>query len=364
MPADLRGPAEVWCELIDSARERIDIAQFYAISRAGSTLDVVMAHLEQAATRGVCIRFLMEKQGLRQSDEATLARLRQVERLQFRLLDYGRISEGGILHAKYFVIDGQRAYSGSQNFDWRSLEQIIETGLRIDNVTAARQLQAIFEMDWLCTQLQETGQPQEIPAIRQASPPIWRDAPFIVAASPAQLNPPGVADAEALLGEILQQAETSVCIAVMEYAPLGQKGRYYGYIDEALRKAAGRGVAVALLVSDWNLTPQKLPYLRALAVLPNISLRVLTLPPDPSGFIPYARVLHSKIMTVDQRFAWVGSSNWSGGYMDKSRNVEILVQDKALARKLETLYRQLWQCPHSKPLDVTHDYAVPHPGTP
>jgi len=36
---------------------------------------------------------------------------------------------------------------GSQNFDWRSLEQIIETGLRIDNIVAAAQLQAIFEMD-------------------------------------------------------------------------------------------------------------------------------------------------------------------------------------------------------------------------
>jgi len=76
---DLRGPAEVWVELIDSARERIDIAQFYAISRAGTLLDIVMVLLEQAAMRGVRIRFLMEKQGLCQSDETTLARLRQPE---------------------------------------------------------------------------------------------------------------------------------------------------------------------------------------------------------------------------------------------------------------------------------------------
>lgn len=363
-PHDLRGPAEVWLELIDSARERIDIAQFYAISRPGSKLDIVMAHLEQAAMRGVFIRFLMEKQGLRQSDEMTLGRLRQVPGLQFRLLDYGRISEGGILHAKYLVIDGVRAYSGSQNFDWRSLEQIIETGLRIDNAAVAGQLQAIFETDWHFARCLDAGVPVKVPAIRQAIPFVEYDAACVVAASPARFNPGGVTDSEKLLGEILEQAEKSVCVAVMEYAPLGQKGRYYGRIDQALREAAGRGVKVELLVSDWNLSAQKLPYLRSLAVLPNISLCVLTLPPDPSGFIPYARVLHSKIMTVDRRYAWVGSSNWCGGYMDKSRNVEILLRDQAVADSLESLFRQWWQSPHTEPLDVTRTYPPPHPEAP
>lgn len=167
------------------------------------------------------------------------------------------------------------------------------------------------------------------------------------------------------MGEILEQAEKSVRVAVMEYASLDKKDRFYGRIDQVLREAAERGVKVELLVSDWNLTAQKLSCLRSLAALPDISLRVLTLPHDPSGFIPYARVLHSKIMIVDQRFAWVGSSNWCGGYVDKSRNVEILLRDHAMAGNLDRLcQQQWWQSPHTELLNVTRAFPQPHPATP
>jgi len=359
----LRGPAEVWCEMIDQAQESIDFEQFYAISQTGSTLDRVLEHLEQAAARGVRIRFLMEKKGLRFSDEATLERIRRIPNLQFRLLAYSDIT-GGIIHAKFFVVDRREAFSGSQNFDWRALEQIDETGLRIADPTMAAQLQAIFTLDWDNAGRIAAGQAALAPTALGRSAPPAADAPAVLVASPARFNPPGVADSEAALVDIFGHATRNIRIAVMEYSPLDQSHHYYGPLDQALRAAAGRGVKVELLVANWNLVPAKLPYLKSLAVLPNIQVRVLTLPQAPGGFIPFARVLHSKIMAVDDHIAWVGSSNWEGGYLDNSRNVEIILRDSHVADQVKALHQQLWHSQYTAPLDVTRDYPVPHPGTP
>ncbi|EPN59767.1 phospholipase D, partial [Pseudomonas syringae pv. actinidiae ICMP 19096] len=68
--------------------------------------------------------------------------------LTLRVLPYARLTDSGIIHAKFFVVDGKQAFIGSQNFDWRSLEHIHETGLRIDEPTVVRQTQAVFDQDW------------------------------------------------------------------------------------------------------------------------------------------------------------------------------------------------------------------------
>ena len=44
----------------------------------------------------------------------------------------------GILHAKYIVVDQRTCYLGSQNFDWRALEHIVELGARFDDAILVR----------------------------------------------------------------------------------------------------------------------------------------------------------------------------------------------------------------------------------
>jgi len=78
----------------------------------------------------------------------TIERLQKIPNLEFRFIEFGKLGGNGIIHAKYFVVDGNSAYVGSQNFDWRSFSQIHETGLRISDAGMAHQLQAIFEQDW------------------------------------------------------------------------------------------------------------------------------------------------------------------------------------------------------------------------
>ncbi|AJO78649.1 phospholipase D-like domain-containing protein [Pseudomonas sp. MRSN 12121] len=361
--ADLRAPGPVWSELFDSAQRRIDIGQFYVANRPGSALDRVLEHLEAAGKRGVQIRFLLEEKGLKLSEPATLERLRAIPNLTLRVLPYARVG-GGIIHAKYLVVDGKQAFVGSQNFDWRSLEHIHETGLRISDETVVAQVQAIFDQDWQAQAALAQGQPVPLPAPGE---PAVRRGNYLVA-SPQRYNPPGVADSQQELPRLLAAAQREVRVQLLDYAPLsyGPEGTrpYYPVIDTALRTAAARGVSIKLLVSDWNTDRVELPYLKSLALLPNVQVRIVTLPQATQGFIPYARVIHSKTMEIDGQVAWVGTSNWLGGYLDNSRNLEVVLHDTAMARRIGDLHEQLWAGPYAKPLDVTAEYPEPHPGTP
>ncbi|MCX4066713.1 phospholipase D-like domain-containing protein [Pseudomonas sp. S1Bt30] len=358
---DLREPGPVWIELFDGARSRIDIGQFYAADHPGSVMDRVIERLEAAGKRGVKIRFLLEEKGLRLSDAATLQRLRAIPNLTFRVLPYAQVS-GGIIHAKYMIVDGQQAFVGSQNFDWRSLEHIHETGLRISDATVVGQVQAIFEQDWQAQQALAEHRTVPLPATGQLPA---RTGNYLVA-SPQRYNPPGVGDSQLELPRLLAEAKKEIRVQLLDYAPLSygpdNTRPYYAVIDNALRAAAARGVAIKLMVSDWNTDALELPYLKSLAVLPNVKVKIVTLPQAKEGFIPYARVIHSKTLEIDGQVAWVGTSNWLGGYLDNSRNLEVVMRNEAMASRVGDLHRQLWDGPYARALNATDEYPEPHPG--
>ncbi|WP_217430318.1 phospholipase D-like domain-containing protein [Sphingomonas bacterium] len=357
---DLRDPVTVWCAMLGRARRTADFEQFYVSGKPGESLDTVIGCMNAAARRGVKIRFLMEAKGQSFSDEPTIARVKAIPGIDFRLLDYSKVTGDGIIHAKFFVVDGQTAYVGSQNFDWRSLEHIDETGLAIDDPHAVAQLGAIFAQDWHAQAVIAGGGSPAPTNAREVTADNSGAATLV--ASPNAFNPPGVGDSEAELVKLLAAATREVRIEVMDYAPLDGQRHYYGVIDQAVRAAAARGVAVKLIVADWDLTPAKLPYLKSLAMLPQVEIRVATIPRAVGGFIPFARVLHTKAMTVDGAVAWVGTSNWEGGYLDHSRNVELVLRDPALVARVGALHRQLWDSAYARPLDVNADYPAPHPG--
>ena len=75
-------------------------------------------------------------------------------------------------------------------------------------------------------------------------------------------------------------------------------------------------------------------------------------------------MIHSKTMAIDGQVAWVGTSNWLGGYLDNSRNLEVVMHEPAMAKRVAELHEQLWDGPYAKPLDVAAQYPEPHPGKP
>jgi len=363
--ADLRDPVTVWCELFDQARSEIAIGQFYAAGRPGTPFEKVIERLEAAGKRGVKIRFLLDQKGVGLSEKATLERLKAIPNLELRILDYNKLTGNGIIHAKYLVVDRAVAFVGSQNFDWRSFTHIHETGLRVSDGAIVAQVQAIFEQDWQAQGQLAAGQAvAPLQAKSLAAPSLAQ--PAMLFASPAAYNPAGVVDSEAGLPALLAEAKEEVRIQLLDYAPLsyGPKGTrpYYGVIDNAVRAAANRGVKIRLLVSNWNLESLPQAYLKSLAVLPNVEIRVATLPKASAGFIPYARVIHSKTMTIDGKLAWVGTSNWSGGYFDLSRNLEIVLRNEQMARRLAAVHEQIWTSQYAEALDITKQYPKPKKG--
>lgn len=363
--ADLRDPITVWSQLFDGARSEIVLGQFYAASKAGAPFEQVIDRLEAAGKRGVKIRFLLDQKGVGLSEPATLARLRQIPNLELRILDYSRLTGNGIIHAKYLVVDARAAFIGSQNFDWRSFTHIHETGLLVTDPKVVAQVQAVFEQDWKAQALLAASLPVPRFAAGLAPASMIPESAQLLS-SPAAYNPPGVADSEAVLPALLAEAKSEVRVQLLDYAPLsygaGGARPYYAVIDNAIRAAAARGVTIKLMVSNWNTEKPAIAYLKSLALLPNVQIRIVTLPPASSGPIPFARVIHSKTMSIDGKLAWVGTSNWSGGYFDKSRNLEIVLRNEKMAQRLAALHEQTWSSPYAQPLDIQKDYPKPNKG--
>ena len=55
--------------------------------------------------------------------------LSKQENILVRTLDMKRLLKAGIIHTKFFAVDGKNAYIGSANFDWRSLTEVSSTPL-------------------------------------------------------------------------------------------------------------------------------------------------------------------------------------------------------------------------------------------
>ena len=143
---DLSESRLIWAP--DNARERI----LAIIDGARSTLDVeqqnmqdpeVIRHIESAIRRGVQVRVISSPRYPIEEDTDELGReqLRQAGA-------HVRYFEDPYIHAKVFVIDGQRGFVGSQNLTTNSLDFNREAGILFDEAGPLAQLAAQFESDW------------------------------------------------------------------------------------------------------------------------------------------------------------------------------------------------------------------------
>ena len=342
--ADLREAYQVWPEMIRRATARIDVAEFYASDEPPSRLTPVIAALEAAAARGVRVRWLAEAGFVKVYPEVLQA-LRE-HGVDVRVFEVKKVM-GGVLHAKYFVVDGREAYLGSQNFDWRSLQHIQELGVRFRQPDAVRALQDIYQLDWALA----AGAERPGPASAYDFPQQTKDgAEVTLLGSPRGFLPDEkLWDLPALV-ELIDSARRSVRVQLLTYAEVPD-------LQPALIRAAARGVAVELLVSDWELRPKTLRELRALD--PRIAVRIFTLPQASSGFIPFARVSHAKYCVADAKRGWVGTSNWEPDYFFKSRNVGLLIDGGEIPARLEAFFTGNWRSQYAAPFDRAREYTAP-----
>lgn len=333
----LRMAQEVWLEMIQAARTQIDFEQFYVSDQAGQELAPVLDAIVQASQRGVHIRFIVDA-GFYKTYPDSVNRLSTQAGIETKTVDFSNL--GGIQHAKYFVIDGQQVFEGSQNFDWRALNQIHEIGFRINDTRVASDLESVFQTDWTAgvsigTPTSTAG-PETIPA------GLPTDSSLQTVASPDVSNPSGVPATLKALTDLMGSAKSSIRIQVMEYTTsVYGSSSHWTALDDVVRQAAARGVQVQLMVDISDLKKAKAD-LQGLAKLKNVQVRLVTIPPWSGGAIPYARLIHSKYLIVDGAVSWVGSENWSEGYFTNTRNAGVISRSTDIASTLGQVFNLVW----------------------
>ncbi|KAJ8979443.1 hypothetical protein NQ317_006757 [Molorchus minor] len=346
---------DTWLNLINSAHESIDIASLYWTLRESEVYpdpssyqgEKIFETIMKAGTeRRIKIRIAQNtpSQNYPNIDTELLAKRKAAE---VRSLNFAKLLGGGVLHTKLWIVDKKHIYVGSANMDWRSLTQVKEMGIVIQNCSClAEDIQKIFEVYWA---LGEDN---------AKVPPTWPvsyttkfnfNTPLDLlydnetfktyfSSSPPPFNPQGRTNDIDALTNVIKSAEKFVYIAVMDYFPLmiyTPKVKYWPVIDDALKAAAiEHKVKVKLLISWWKYSrPSEDYFLRSIASIDkayrgvSIEVRRFIVPADKDQRkIPYARVNHNKYMVTDNT-AYIGTSNWSGDYFTDTAGVAFVLHD-------------------------------------
>ncbi|HBA59752.1 MAG TPA: hypothetical protein DCZ92_02795 [Elusimicrobia bacterium] len=353
-------PQAVWLEMISSSSKTLDFEQFYIAHEEGQALEPVLAAVEAAVKRGVKVRFLVDSVMMKESSKV-LPRLAEAG-VKTRTVNFKK-AVGGVQHAKFFIADGKEVFMGSQNFDWRSLVQIHEVGLRIKSAGAAADFGRIFEADW---ELAGGADPKKLFS-KKAKGAITAKAPeaaslngaavtYSLAFGPAGAIPKGFdAELDRLLA-LIREAKKTVRGQVMTYALSEYGSKRWAELDSAFRLAAARGVKVELVFADWAMGGKADRDIKALAKTDNISVKISVIPQSSAGFIPFARVEHCKYLTADGEASFVSTSNWGPGYFHNTRGAAVLIKGAAGAAVLEDIFAKTWDGPYVQPVDPLMDY--------
>jgi phospholipase D3/4 len=228
---------------------------------------------------------------------------------------------GGIMHQKIWVFDGRHVYLGSANMDWKSIMQVKEMGVAVEDCPElAADATRYFEGWWTFSEVSPATVEVFDEAVRinrqvppwsalvpgekrtpspldheQYRTPYNRQSPMAVSldgqaaglfmtGAPQELCGPGRSfDGDGLVYTI-QDAATSVCVSVMDFGPVSLYSRansanpapsgdvpadtpvwWPSLFDALLSAVLTRKVYVRLLVSKWAHTSALIePFLRAL----------------------------------------------------------------------------------------------------
>ncbi|XP_049511378.1 5'-3' exonuclease PLD3-like [Dermacentor silvarum] len=121
---------DAWRELINVSTSEIKIASFYwtlsdnLTAYPSSSLGAQIYHdlLHAGANRSIDIKITQNAPN-RKFPNIDSQLLEEKGAAKVRNLNLTRLGHHGILHSKFWTVDGRHAYIGSANMDWRSLAQ-------------------------------------------------------------------------------------------------------------------------------------------------------------------------------------------------------------------------------------------------
>ncbi|KAM9168589.1 5'-3' exonuclease PLD3 isoform 2-T3 [Mergus octosetaceus] len=376
---------DAWLNFVGSARRSLDVAAFYwtmtnedthTQEPSASQGEQILEELLKLPARGVSVRVAVNTP----TSKFPLSDLQALERsgAAVRTVDMPRLTRG-VLHTKFWIVDGAHLYIGSANMDWRSLTQVKELGAAVYNCSClAQDLGKVFEAYWVLG-LPNASIPTPWPATFSTSfnmeTPLelnLNDTPAAVyfSSAPPSLCAPGrTEDLRALLS-VIDAAEEFVHVAVMSYLPtmeFSSPKRFWPAIDNRLRKAVfERRVKVRLLVGCWpHSKAEMFPFLKSLAAVGDnrtrysVEVRLFMVPSsEAQARIPYARVNHNKYM-VTEKVAYIGTSNWSGDYFVQTAGSALVVKQSGggagatVPDQLRAVFERDWSSQYSADIGDT-----------
>ncbi|XP_043088405.1 5'-3' exonuclease PLD4 isoform X2 [Puntigrus tetrazona] len=386
--ADLYG---VWKDLLSLASDRVEVASFYwcltgedigVNSSSDSRGREILEELKALPSRNVSVRVVTSIPTL--APNSTDLRTLRDHGVQIRRVNFGRLTKG-ILHSKFWIVDGKHVYIGSANMDWRALTQVKELGVVIYNSSAlAADLRKIFRSYWVMGH-SNASVPHPWPSdyntnINQEHPLIIdlngvKSRAYITASPPLFCPDSRTRDLDAILS-LITGAQRFIHVAVMEFYPASKFFHHHGYwpvIEDALKRSAvDRGVCVRLLVSCGRESdPAVWPFIRSLDALHSpadnisVTVKVFVIPAGNRSHIPYSRINHNKYMVTDE-VAYVGTSNWSADYFDTTAGVGLVLSQDALGgslhQQLRAVFDRDWSSRYSHrlaDLQRVHDCSFP-----
>ncbi|XP_024139355.1 5'-3' exonuclease PLD3 isoform X2 [Oryzias melastigma] len=383
--------ADSWLHLLHRAERSVQIAAFYFTLRDLESADPsdsqgrrVFEQLKQLGSKGVELQIAVNAPQTSSQDTAELASTgAEVREVNLTALT------GGIVHTKLWVVDQKHLYLGSANMDWRSLSQVKEVGLSLEDCSClAQDASRIFGVYWSIGGANASLPPYwpaRLSALSSSEEPLHLKlngvpARVFLSSAPPQISARGRSDDLTTILSVIHDARKFVYISVMDFLPLSEftePVRFWPAIDSALR-AAGctRGVQVRLLVSCWKHSPASMfPFLQSLLVLRRpplscgVEVKIFRVPSTAEQMkIPFARVNHAKFMVTD-RVVYIGTSNWSENYFTHTAGVGVVVNQtgsaveegqQTLQSQAEQLFLRDWSSEYAAALSVDDRDVCPH----
>ncbi|XP_067103459.1 5'-3' exonuclease PLD3 isoform X2 [Osmerus mordax] len=373
-----------WIDLLKKANRSVDIAAFYVTLRdtdQGFTEPTtsqgkdVFKELMQLQSRGLKLQIAVNGPQSSTQDTSDLA----ATGAEVREVDLQSIT-GGIVHTKLWVVDQKHLYLGSANMDWRSLTQVKEVGIAVEDCSClAQDASRIFGIYWSIGAQKHGFLPPYWPArysaLSSAEHPLTLKlngvpAQVYLSSAPPQISARGRSDDLTAILSVIADAQKFVYISVMDFLPLSEFTkpiRFWPAIDSAIRASAcTKGVEVNLLVSCWAHSRSSMfVFLQSLTVLNtpplkcNINVKVFEVPSTPEQKkIPFARVNHAKYMVTD-RVVYIGTSNWSENYFTQTAGVGLVVNhtgsgmsegQSTLQSQLQEVFQRDWTSENARHL--------------
>ncbi len=359
--SELHHAADVWLKMFGEGKKTIDIETFYFSNQKGEVLEPILDALKAAALRGVIIRIIVDS-SFYAGSEHSVDLLDGIQNITIKKLNMKPIA-GGIMHAKYFVVDGDNVFTGSQNMDWRALKHIHEMGVRVKNDQIGYTFEQIFNIDYmLCDNhdlslIQGLLSPKKLQAINNLNPVNFETQDYgkvtlYPAFSPEPITPKMLEGELESLIRIISNAKDKIMIQMYSYNVKNN----FTQIDDALRAAAARGVKIKIIFSNWAIRTDATETIKSLSSVSNIEIKFSNIPEFSTGFIPYARVEHCKYFIADNDISFISSANWEKGYFYDTRNATMIIKNSRINADLQSVFMRDWNGDLTESVDINKVY--------